>query len=203
VRREIETLKEPAQGEVLSLGDRNGLALSLVRRTGRNIGTVIIQPDSSKLIAGVEIEAGTIHPDDRGFFSELFRVGASRLTQSLMDCATLQVSVASSYPGIIKALHYHFEQTDFWAPVEGMFQVVLCDLREDSPTHGEVNTLYVGILRPWRIKIPPGVGHGYKIVGTGSATLVYLTDKFYNPQDEGRLAYNHPFLNYDWELQSK
>ncbi|HKS94650.1 MAG TPA: dTDP-4-dehydrorhamnose 3,5-epimerase family protein [Terriglobia bacterium] len=199
----METVKEPVKREHFPLGERNGQSLSLLRRSGRNIGTVIAQPDSPKLIAGVEIETGTIHPDDRGFFSELFRVGASRLTQALVDCPTLQVSVASSYPGIIKALHYHFEQTDFWAPIEGMFQVVLCDLRDDSLTHGEVNTLYVGILRPWRIKIPPGVGHGYKIVGTDAATLVYLTDKFYNPQDEGRLAYNHPFLNYDWELQSK
>lgn len=199
----METVKEPVKGEHLPLGERNGRSLSLLRRSGRNIGTVITQPDSPQLIAGVEIETGTIHPDDRGFFSELFRVGASHLTQALADCRTLQVSVASSYPGIIKALHYHFEQTDFWAPVEGMFQVVLCDLRDDSLTHGEVNTLYVGILRSWRIKIPPGVGHGYKIVGTDAATLVYLTDKFYNSQDEGRLAYNHPFLNYDWELQSK
>jgi dTDP-4-dehydrorhamnose 3,5-epimerase len=199
----METLKESAKGEVLSLGRRNGLSLSLVRRSGRNIGTVITQPDSSKLISGVEIEAGAIYPDDRGFFSELFRVGGSPLTQNLVHCPTLQISVASSYPGIIKALHYHFEQTDVWAPVQGIFQVALCDLREDSVTHGDVNTLYVGILRPWRIKIPPGVGHGYKIVGTDTATLVYLTDKFYNPQDEGRLAFNHPFLNYDWDLQSK
>lgn len=199
----METVKESAKGEVLELGNRHGLSLALVRRPGKSLGTVVAQPDSPKLISGVEIEVGTIHPDDRGFFSELFRVGASRLTRDLVRCPTLQISVASSYPGIIKALHYHFEQTDVWAPVQGMFQVVLCDLREESLTHGEVNTLYVGILKPWRIKIPPGVGHGYKIVGTETATLVYVTDKFYNPQDEGRLAYNHPFLNYDWELQSK
>jgi dTDP-4-dehydrorhamnose 3,5-epimerase len=197
------TVREQARGDVLPLGKRNGLALTLARRATRDIGAVIAQPDSPKLIAGVEIDVGTIHPDDRGFFSELFRLGASPLTQDLTHSTTLQMSVATSYPGIIKALHYHFEQTDVWAPVSGMFQVALADLREDSPTHGEVNTLYAGILRPWRIKIPPGVGHGYKIIGTEAATLVYLTDRFYNPKDEGRLAYNHPFLNYDWELQSK
>ncbi|HLW78126.1 MAG TPA: dTDP-4-dehydrorhamnose 3,5-epimerase family protein [Terriglobia bacterium] len=199
----METVKELARQEAAPLGKHAGLKLALLRRLAKDLGAVILQPDSPHLISGVEIEAGTFYPDDRGFFSELFRVGASRLTAELAGCPTLQVSVATSYPGIIKALHYHFEQTDFWAPITGMFQVVLCDLREGSPTHGQVNTLYVGSLRPWRIKIPPGVGHGYKITGTETATLVYLTDRFYNPKDEGRLAYNHSFLNYDWELQCK
>jgi len=185
------------------LGERNGLRLSLPRRDNKDIGTVIIRPDSVDLAVGVEIETGTIHPDDRGFFSELFRVGATHLTKGLARPSTLQISAAVSYSGSIKALHYHFEQTDYWAPIQGMVQVVLCDLREGSKTHGAVNTLYLGTLRPWRLKIPPGVGHGYKVVGAELAVLVYLTDRFYNPSDEGRLAYDHPFLNYDWELQHK
>lgn len=197
------SIQEAAKPENLSLGERNGLRLALLKRPDKNVGTVILRPDSPQLIADVGIEAGTMFPDDRGYFSELFRVGVSPLTRSLARCSTLQVSAAISYPGIIKALHYHFEQTDFWAPVQGMFQVVLYDLREDSSTHGEANTLYVGTLRPWKLKIPPGVGHGYKILGQEPATLVYLTDRFYNPEDECRLAYNHPYFNYDWELQHK
>ncbi len=191
------------KAEPLQIGERNGLRLTLVPRPEKNIGAVIAHPESEKIIAGVSIEVGTVFPDDRGFFTELFRIGASSLTKGLAHCATLQTSVAVSYPGIIKAIHYHFLQTDYWAPAQGLFQVVLCDLREGSPTLGQVNTMYVGALRPWRIKIPPGVGHGYKIVGLEPATLVYLTDRFYDPKDEGRLAYNHPYLNYDWELQSK
>jgi dTDP-4-dehydrorhamnose 3,5-epimerase len=63
--------------------------------------------------------------------------------------------------------------------------------------------LYVGQLRPWQILIPPGVAHGYKVVGTGPATLIYATDRFYNPADEGRIPHNDAHLNYDWELQHK
>ena len=33
--------------------------------------------------------------------------------------------------------------------------------------------------------------------------LVYVTNKFYNPKDEGRIAYNEPDIAYDWELQHK
>jgi dTDP-4-dehydrorhamnose 3,5-epimerase len=199
----METSPRKGQEAFLRLGERNGLRLSLIRREKKDIGIAILKADSPDLISGVEIEAGLTYPDDRGFFSELFRVGATPLTRDLVQPSSLQVSVAVSYPGIIKALHYHFVQTDYWAPVQGMLQVVLCDLREGSKTHGVVDTLYVGVLRPWRVKIPPGVGHGYKVLGPEPATLVYLTDQFYDPHDEGRLAYNHPFLNYDWELQCK
>jgi dTDP-4-dehydrorhamnose 3,5-epimerase len=192
-----------SSNESLLIGEGNDLRLALLKRSARNIGDVILSPDSPNLIAGVSVEVGAIYPDDRGYFTELFRVGASALTHGLRECPTLQISVATSYPGTIKALHYHFEQTDFWAPIQGMFQVVLCDLRQGSPTHGKVNTLFLGILRPWRLRIPPGVGHGYKIVGSEIGTLVYLTDRFYNLRDEGRLPHDHPFLNYDWEIQHK
>jgi len=189
--------------ESLLIGEGNGLRLALLKRPTKNIGDVILSPDSPNLIAGVSVEVGAIYPDDRGYFTELFRVGASALTHGLRQCPTLQISVAASYPGTIKALHYHFEQTDVWAPIQGVFQVVLCDLRQGSGTHGKVNTLFLGILRPWRLRIPPGVGHGYKIVGSEIGTLVYLTDRFYSPKDEGRLPHDHPFLNYDWEIQRK
>jgi dTDP-4-dehydrorhamnose 3,5-epimerase-like enzyme len=33
--------------------------------------------------------------------------------------------------------------------------------------------------------------------------LIYTTDRFYNPTDEGRIPYNHAGISYDWELQYK
>ena len=65
------------------------------------------------------------------------------------------------------------------------------------------NTLYTGALKPWQILIPPGVAHGYKIIGTDPAMLVYATDRFYDPADEGRLPFDDQSINYDWETQHK
>jgi dTDP-4-dehydrorhamnose 3,5-epimerase len=84
-----------------------------------------------------------------------------------------------------------------------MFQVALADLRPASPTYGAKNTFYVGQLRPWQLLIPPGVAHGYKVIGTSPAMLVYLTDRLYDPKDEGRIPHNSAGINYDWELQHK
>ncbi|OFW05354.1 MAG: dTDP-4-dehydrorhamnose 3,5-epimerase [Acidobacteria bacterium RIFCSPLOWO2_12_FULL_59_11] len=154
------------------------------------------------MIAGVQIEPLQLHPDDRGFFEEIFRWGQG-LAKDFAPAGRLQVSAALSYPGTIKAIHYHLRQTDLWAPVLGQLQVMLYDLRTDSPTFGRLNTLYVGTLRPWQIRIPPGVGHGYKVAGTESAFLVYATDQWYDPTDEGRLPWNDPDVNYDWETQHR
>ncbi len=167
----------------------------------KGIGKVIIKPDSADLIDGVRLQPFALFPDDRGYFLEVFRLGEG-LAAGFPTTST-QVSSALSYPGTIKAFHYHRLQTDLWVPVQGMFQVGLVDLRPDSPTYGLRNTLYVGQLRHWQILIPPGVAHGYKVIGEQAAMLVYVTDRHYNPADEGRIAYNDPGLNYDWELQHK
>lgn len=166
----------------------------------KGIGHVILKPDSPDLIDGVRVVPFPLWPDDRGYFLEVARLGQGLITDF---GPTTQVSSALSYPGTIKAFHFHREQTDVWVPVNGTLQVALVDLRPASPTFGRRNTLYVGHLRPWQILIPPGVGHGYKIIGTEPALLVYLTDRFYNPKDEGRIAYNHPGIHYDWETQHK
>jgi dTDP-4-dehydrorhamnose 3,5-epimerase len=167
----------------------------------KGIGCLITSPESAGLIEGVRLAPVALWPDDRGYFLEVQRLG--RGIAAHFAAETTQVSAAVSYPGSIKAFHYHLHQTDCWVPVSGMLQVALADLRRGSRTHGARNTLYVGALRPFQILIPPGVAHGYKVVGTGPALLVYLTDHFYNPEDEGRIAYNDPNIHYDWELQHK
>ena len=165
------------------------------------IGKVILTPDSPDLIAGVTIRPYALWPDDRGYFLEVLRLG-NGLTADF-DPATTQVSAALSYPATIKAFHYHLEQSDCWAPAAGMFQVALVDLRTKSPTYGLKNTMYAGVLRPWQILIPPGVGHGYKVISTDPGMLVYVTSRFYNLEDEGRIPYNDEYIQYDWELQHK
>ena len=167
----------------------------------KGIGKVISAAESPDVIDGVRISPMQLWPDDRGYFLEIARLGTGLPAE--FPSASTQVSAALSYPGTIKAFHFHRYQTDFWVPVQGMLQVALVDLRRDSPTYGSRNTLYVGELRPWQLLIPPGVGHGYKVIGPEPALLVYLTNRFYDPGDEGRIPYDDPQIQYDWETQHK
>ncbi|HUZ46432.1 MAG TPA: dTDP-4-dehydrorhamnose 3,5-epimerase family protein [Terriglobia bacterium] len=194
-----------AAAEKRVIEERPGLRLVVTRREGGGIGDVITNPQSSRLIAGVEIEPSIQWPDDRGSFAEIFRFGAPGIARDFLseDSHQIQVSFTVSYPGVIKAIHYHFEQTDLWAPLAGMLQVFLCDLRDGSRNCGCINTLFIGALRPWKVRIPPGVAHGYKVVGVGPAQLLYATNHFYDPGDEGRIPFDDPDINYDWESRPR
>src|SRR5688572_20165566 len=167
----------------------------------KGIGAVITGPASPSLIDGIRIELHPVWPDDRGHFMEVLRVGHG--LAGAFPPETTQVSATVTYPGIVKAFHYHLRQYDCWTVVKGLLQIALVDVRKGSPTFGQRNTLYVGNSRAWQVLIPPGVAHGYKVIGTESAVLVYVTSRFYDPTDECRMAYDDGHLNYDWETQFK
>jgi len=192
--------KAPAVSEARRIARTAQLEL-VAPECEKGIGVVISKLDAPGLIEGVRIAPVTLWPDDRGYFLEVQRFGRGLAAD--FPAATTQVSAAVNYPGTIKAFHYHLHQTDCWTPAMGLFQVALADLREGSPTYGERNTIYAGALRPWQILIPPGVAHGYKVIGRDPAMLIYMTDRFYDPTDEGRTPYNQPGINYDWETQHK
>ena len=187
------------------IAEKDGLVLAIkAAETGAKagIGAVILNPNDPKLIDGVQVAPLALWPDDRGYFLEVARLGdpAEEFTAGF---GSTQLSATLSYPGTIKAIHYHCRQTDVWAPVRGMFQVFLYDLRVLSPTFGRLNTFYIGSLRPWKLRIPPGVAHGYKVIGEESALLIYMTDRFYDPADEGRIPFDDPGIHYDWDTQKK
>jgi dTDP-4-dehydrorhamnose 3,5-epimerase len=165
------------------------------------IGKIIRTPESADRIEGVQVRSFDVWPDDRGYFLEVARIKQGLAADFVPE--TTQVSAALSYPGTIKAFHFHQHQTDLWVPSQGMFQVVLVDLRPGSSTFGLKNTMYTGSLKPWQILIPPGVGHGYKVIGGSAGMLIYVTNRLYDPKDEGRIPYNDPSIAYDWELQHK
>jgi dTDP-4-dehydrorhamnose 3,5-epimerase len=192
---------DAASGKARALVAVSGSLELLYPECEKGIGSVIQAPDSPELIEGVRIRPYTLWPDDRGYFLEVARMGQGLAAG--FPAASTQVSAAQSYPETIKAFHYHLHQTDCWTPATGMLQTALVDLRDGSPTFGARNTIYVGALRPWQILIPPGVAHGYKVIGPGPALLVYMTDRLYDPADEGRIAFDDPRINYDWETQHK
>ncbi len=98
---------------MLPIGERNGLELGVPSRGEKSVGDMILAPDSLALIDGVRIEPQRVYPDDRGFFTELARLGSAGLAEKMLPGgdARIQISATLTYPGTIKAIHYHFEQT--------------------------------------------------------------------------------------------
>src|SRR5512133_959875 len=78
----------------------------------KGIGSVIGSPASPDLITGVRVQPFSLFPDDRGSFLEVQRIGTG--LAAAFPPETTQISAAISYPGTIKAFHYHLHQHDFW-----------------------------------------------------------------------------------------
>lgn len=151
------------------------------------------------MIHGVEVKKLVRHPDDRGFFMEILRDDDDLLKRFG------QASLSKSYPGVIKAFHYHKRQDDIWFFPVGNAQVVLCDVREESPTKGETNVFYLGEDNPQIVVIPVGVAHGYRVLGNTQAVIVYFTTESYDPKnpDEYRIPWDDPAIGFDWTTKHK
>jgi dTDP-4-dehydrorhamnose 3,5-epimerase len=116
-----------------------------------------------------------------------------------------QCYVAMNYPGVVRAWHWHEKQDDFFVVVKGMIKVGLCDMREGSPTRGEVNELYLGENNNILLKIPIGVAHGYKTIGVEPSLLINFPSKAYSREepDEYRLPWNTDQIPFNWEIEFK
>ena len=145
-----------------------------------------------RLIEGVEIKDLVTHPDERGFFREMIRV-----TDPFFGAgAFAQLSHSLMHPGSGKGWHWHPNQTDWWYAI-GSLKVVLYDLREDSPTHRQLNEVFMGDMYGAKIlKIPPRVAHGCRALDT--THLVYVTSSVYDPAQEGRIPHDDPEIGYDF-----
>ena len=145
------------------------------------------------MIEGVVRKDLVTHPDERGFFREILRV-----TDGLLAQGFGQWSHSLMFDGVIKAWHMHRLQTDLWYVASGVLRVGLCDLRPDSGTYKVTMDFLMGDFQPvCVVKIPPGVAHGCKTVH-GPVHLFYVTSHVYNPDDEIRLPYNDPEIDFDW-----
>src|ERR671913_1892100 len=100
-------------------------------------------------IEGVKTKNLRVIPDERGFLMEILRSDDAELFTKFG-----QVYVSATYPGVVKAWHYHKKQVDNFACVAGMVKLVLVDTRPESPTNGAVNEFFVGVQNPMIVQVP-------------------------------------------------
>lgn len=139
------------------------------------------------------------HSDDRGYFREVLRDDDSLLRRFG------QTSITKTYPGVIKAFHWHRDQDDVWYVADGMARVVLYDRRPDSPTCGQTQVVYAGEDNPVTILIPAGIAHGYQVIGHKPVLLFYHVTKAYDASDpdEQRIAFDDPTIAFDWSIKNR
>jgi dTDP-4-dehydrorhamnose 3,5-epimerase len=145
----------------------------------------------SNQIAGVHLVPLRAFSDSRGYFFESFRRSWVPEGREM-----IQGNVSFSRAGVLRGLHYHLKQADFWLVPSGLVRAALYDLRGSSPTWGTSLVVELGTGHPFGLYIPKGVAHGFYAVT--DAIMTYLVDEYYDNSDERGVAWNDPELGIDW-----
>ncbi len=145
-------------------------------------------------IDGVMVLELTRHADDRGSFTEIYRKEWIPEVREMV-----QGNLSFSRPGVLRGLHYHRRQADYWILLEGDAFVGLYDLRVGSHTRGTAAGISLGAQAGDRaLFIPPGVAHGFLAVT--EVRLLYLVDATYDGADEFGIAWNDPDVGIAWPV---
>jgi len=143
-------------------------------------------------IPGVVLRELKAFPDDRGRFLETYR--ESWFPGKL---PMLQGNRSDSKARVLRGLHFHKKQADYWYVTQGTILAALADLRLGSPTSGKV--ALVDLDDTTGLYIPPGVAHGY--YADADATMTYLVDQYYDNSDEFGVAWDDPDLAIRWPFK--
>jgi dTDP-4-dehydrorhamnose 3,5-epimerase len=143
-------------------------------------------------IAGVLLFALTTHPDERGSFTEDYRrewiPGGREMVQG---------NVSFSRAGVLRGLHFHRAQADWWTFYTGAATVGLYDLRSGSPTERTGLALRIDTEERFSgLYIPPGVAHGFW--AERDVILHYMVDAYHTGEDEFGVAWDDPGLGIRW-----
>jgi dTDP-4-dehydrorhamnose 3,5-epimerase len=111
----------------------------------------------------------------------------------------VQSNLSLSRAGVVRGIHFHRSQADYWVVLEGRAFIALLDLREGSPTEGALETLTIDAAESRRgIYIPPGVAHGFLAVT--DVWLQYMVDAYYTGEDEQGFAWDDPDAGISWPV---
>jgi dTDP-4-dehydrorhamnose 3,5-epimerase len=145
-------------------------------------------------IAGVRLFALAEHEDRRGSVSEIFR------REWIPDSNQLvQANLSFSRAGVLRGLHFHRRQADYWCVVSGTAFVGLFDPRSGSPTEGaKAEMRLTAELGRSGLYIPKGVVHGF--LAETELVLAYLVDRPFDGTDEFGVAWNDPGVAISWPI---
>ena len=102
---------------------------------------------------------------------------------------------------MLRGLHYHLKQSDYWYVQHGEIQVGLADLRPESPTYRATLTVEMSAEHNFGLFISPGVAHGF--LALTDSTLTYVVNQYYaKGADEYGVAWNDPDLQIAWETDA-
>jgi dTDP-4-dehydrorhamnose 3,5-epimerase len=149
---------------------------------------------TSEKIQGVQLVTMRGFEDNRGRFMETFR--KEWFPQRSWE--KLQMNRSDSKANVLRGLHYHFKQVDYWYVPFGSIRAALFDMRPNSPTYRVTQT--IDLDNQTGLFIPIGVAHGF--VALTDVTMMYVVDNYYDSSDEFGVRWNDPAIGMPWGVEN-
>jgi dTDP-4-dehydrorhamnose 3,5-epimerase len=147
-------------------------------------------------IHGVSQRRSPTHVDDRGMVVEMLDPRWKWHPDPIVTSYVFTLR-----PGHAKGWALHKEHEDRYFLVFGELQLVLYDVRPDSPTCGQISSLVLSEYDRSIINIPAFVWHGTRNLGSRDVVAVNFPTAPYdhaNP-DKFRLPIDTPLIPYSFE----
>ncbi|WP_066452962.1 dTDP-4-dehydrorhamnose 3,5-epimerase [Castellaniella caeni] len=153
-------------------------------------------------LPGVRIIAPRVFGDARGYFLESF--SARRYEEEAgITLPFVQDNVSRSTYGVLRGLHFQRSrpQGKLIQVTEGAVFDVVADIDPASATYGQYVTAELSADNHRQIWVPPGYAHGFCVISE-SAVFQYKCTDYYDPADEGGVAWNCPTLAIPWPIDA-
>ena len=147
------------------------------------------------MISGVVVTPLRQFCDERGKVMKMI----SREDSVFREFGEVYFSVA--YPGVIKGWHIHKRMTLNYAVPSGHIKFVLYDDRQESPTRGLIQELFLGPDNYCLVTVPPLVWNGFKCVGTESSIVANCSTIPHAPHEVDKRDPLDGSIPYDWALK--
>lgn len=139
--------------------------------------------------------------DERGYFMESFN---EKTFQNGVGQAVhfVQDNQSFSTKGVLRGLHYQtgeHAQAKLVRVLQGEVLDVAVDIRPDSPTFGQYESVLLSGENQKQFFVPRGFAHGFLVLSE-TATFFYKCDNFYNKESEGGIIYNDETININWQF---
>lgn len=144
-------------------------------------------------IDGVRFGSVERFSDPRGSFRELWRDSVL----GPLGARFVQANLSISETGVLRGLHMHRRQLDYWVVTAGRAFVALVDVRPvvaDPAAAPVVETRELG-ADDW-VVIPAGVAHGF--LALEPLHVVYLVTNEHDGRDELGFAWDDPVAAVGW-----
>ncbi len=148
-------------------------------------------------LAGPIVLEPPVHGDPRGFFVETYR--ASAWAEHGVHERFVQDNHSRSVRGVLRGMHVSIGegQAKLVRCARGRVLDVVVDVRRDSPTYGEWESLELDDESGRQLYIPVGFAHGFCVL-SDVADVTYKCSTYYDPDVERGFFYDDPDVAIEW-----